>query len=347
MSFTFSCEFCRQTLKAEDEFAGQQANCPACGKRITVPVFVRNEMEEKRQPDDAVGSDKKGKQAEMICKRGEEVQKQKKLIIRMIRNGRYEGAFKFVQNSYCTHEDILEFLLEISYRDHDFQLALEYAEKLIERCPGSSVGYRWKAEILDDGFGKMEESIRLSTKAIELNPKDAQAYTIRGNTKRWMNPSDREGAMADYLKAIEIDETCPSAYSGIGWLTLNDANDSQEKPQTMLENARKMFATSLKKAEEKDELNYGAFQGIAAVLTAQGKPEKEFMPALEKAIKLSPKFPYAYIQRATAKLRRDNPPLDEIIQDFARAIAFSIDFSKINEGWLKILRELLVIYCKN
>lgn len=39
MSFTFTCEACGQKLEAEDEFAGKQANCPACGKEIIVPTL--------------------------------------------------------------------------------------------------------------------------------------------------------------------------------------------------------------------------------------------------------------------------------------------------------------------
>ena len=37
MSFTFNCKCCGQKLEAEDELAGEQVNCPACGKEIAVP----------------------------------------------------------------------------------------------------------------------------------------------------------------------------------------------------------------------------------------------------------------------------------------------------------------------
>ena len=130
----------------------------------------------------------------------------KKLAISKIKHGQFEEAFKFAHNSACTEEDILTFLLKISFRDHDFKNTLTYAERLIELHSQSSIGYRWKAENLDDGYDKTKESIRFSTKAIELDPNDAYAYVIRGNTKRWMEPADFEGATKDYNAAINIDE---------------------------------------------------------------------------------------------------------------------------------------------
>ena len=36
MSFTFYCPNCNQKLEAEDEWATQQADCPNCGKKITI-----------------------------------------------------------------------------------------------------------------------------------------------------------------------------------------------------------------------------------------------------------------------------------------------------------------------
>ena len=356
MSFTFNCECCGQKLEAEDELAGEQVNCPACGKEIAVPEPQVDEDDDgdkmaslhaEKEAEQRTLAELTGKRDALQKELTADVARLKELIVTKIKLGDYESAFNFARDEYCTEEDILVFLLEISFREHNFDIALKYAEELIEKCPDSSVGYRWKAEILDDGFGEMEESIRFSTKAIELNPKDARAYAIRGNTKRWMRVLDAEGAMADYIKAIEIDEKCGSAYSGLGWLALYAARGSDDvsKSRELAEKARKLFFSSMG-ADGENVLNYGALQGLAAVMEFQGEPEEEFMPALEKAIELSPQFPHAYVQRAMVKLKRDNPPLDEIIQDYARAIAFSRDFSKVSRTWLEKLRDLLEAYCE-
>ena len=36
MSFTFNCPHCQQKIEAEDEWIGQDAECPSCGKAIKV-----------------------------------------------------------------------------------------------------------------------------------------------------------------------------------------------------------------------------------------------------------------------------------------------------------------------
>lgn len=189
MSITFSCVFCGQKLDTEDAYQGQQFECPVCGQSITVPS--------------AYGNGKGVSKENNSCNNG---YPNKKLAISKIKHGQFEEAFKFAHNSACTEEDILTFLLKISFRDHDFMNTLTYAERLIELHSQSSIGYRWKAENLDDGYDKTKESIRFSTKAIELDPNDAYAYVIRGNTKRWMEPADFEGATKDYNAAINIDE---------------------------------------------------------------------------------------------------------------------------------------------
>lgn len=357
MSFTFTCGICGQELEADDDYAGKQVNCPACGKEITVPEHQEPEEDDSSRQA-SLEAEKKSeleKQAELEEKRdalqkelNADVTRLKELIVTKIKLGDYESAFNFARDEYCTEEDILVFLLEISYRDHNYDKALEYAEKLIEKSPDSSVGYRWKAEILDDGFGSVEESIRCSTKAIELNPKDTEAYVIRGNTKRWMTPPDLHGATADYMSAIKIDRKCSQAFSGIGWIAMNGAynaldNGKQQDVKEMAKQAEEWFQTAI---GENKGLNYGAWQGLAAAKELLGASEDEFLPLLDMAIKLSPRFKHAYIQRAKAKLNRDTPPLEEIIQDYARAIAFTEDSAKIDRNWLKELMVLLASYFK-
>ena len=36
MSFTFNCPICNQSLEAEEEWIGQQAECPGCGQTVTI-----------------------------------------------------------------------------------------------------------------------------------------------------------------------------------------------------------------------------------------------------------------------------------------------------------------------
>ena len=56
MGFTFSCPHCNQELEAEDEWIGQEADCPVCGRRITImqPARATDSVEETSQPTEAV-----------------------------------------------------------------------------------------------------------------------------------------------------------------------------------------------------------------------------------------------------------------------------------------------------
>lgn len=66
--------------------------------------------------------------------------------------------------------------------------------------------------------GKHHEAIELFTKAIELKPGFAHAYTYRGSAK--FDIGDWDGAYDDYSKAIEIDPTYAEPYDFRGRLKL-------------------------------------------------------------------------------------------------------------------------------
>lgn len=331
MNFAFYCVFCGQKLEIEEEYSGQQCECPICGKFITVP-FANAKLEIQSESNS----------------HGQTDTHRYKKAISDIKRGEYEEAFRFAKVSSCTEDDILLFLLEISTREQDYGKALNYSDKLIELHPKSSIGYRWKAEILDDGYGKTEESISCSTKAIELEPNDANAYVIRGNTKRWMNPPDTEGAITDYKTALKIDDNCGTAYSGLAWSTLSMLYSVEEKERnsSKFEELAKKTEMLFRKAMEMAEPeNYGAFQGLAAIHEIMGHPENECLSILEHAIRLSPRSGYLYIQRANLKRRIRTTMINDLIQDYARGIGYSQDFSRISPQWISTLKDLLVSYC--
>lgn len=39
-NFTFNCPQCDQTLEAQDEWRGQQTQCPSCGTNIEIPKIM-------------------------------------------------------------------------------------------------------------------------------------------------------------------------------------------------------------------------------------------------------------------------------------------------------------------
>lgn len=66
--------------------------------------------------------------------------------------------------------------------------------------------------------GQHQEAIKKYTRAIELMPDFAQAYTFRGSAR--FDLGDWEGAYDDYTKAIEIDPTYAEPYDFRGRVRL-------------------------------------------------------------------------------------------------------------------------------
>jgi tetratricopeptide (TPR) repeat protein len=66
--------------------------------------------------------------------------------------------------------------------------------------------------------GKHEEAIKRFSKAIDLMPDFATAFTYRGSAK--FDTGDLEGAYEDYTKAIEIDPTYAEPYDFRGRIRL-------------------------------------------------------------------------------------------------------------------------------
>ena len=67
-----------------------------------------------------------------------------------------------------------------------------------------------------DSLKDFKGSIAHFTKAIELEPDNAEYYSRRGKSKYFSD--DYEGSIADYTKAIELDPDNASAYYNRGGL---------------------------------------------------------------------------------------------------------------------------------
>ena len=84
---------------------------------------------------------------------------------------------------------------------------------------GVAFGQQTAEDFVDRGVAKgkkgdLDGAIADCTKAIELNPKSAVAYSIRGLAKG--KKGDLDGAMADCNQAIELDPKCADAYLNRG-----------------------------------------------------------------------------------------------------------------------------------
>jgi tetratricopeptide (TPR) repeat protein len=68
--------------------------------------------------------------------------------------------------------------------------------------------------IFDAFMGRYDQSILHYTKALEANPKDVRAYTLRGGV--YLTSGQYDEAISDYTKALEINPMFVPAYNERG-----------------------------------------------------------------------------------------------------------------------------------
>ena len=240
----FTCKHCNQKLEADLDLVGEKVLCPACQNELVVSAIIDESyivlQENIKKYPDLSDFDR----AELLINKHE-----------------FNAAHYLLQITNLSPNDHLRLEIEFFCQKKEWESAKNLAELYIKLYPDSAIGYRWLAEILDDGFEEREKAIATATKAIELDPKFAEAYVIRGNTKRWLSPADNEGAEEDYNTALQIDSTLGRAYVGLGWIYYDNGDYIK---------ATKKFTESF--TYDKGT-GYGAWQGLALVLHKLGKLE--------------------------------------------------------------------------
>lgn len=213
-----------------------------------------------------------------------------------------DEAERIIMSSKWESAVLLPLRINLLFLRRNYKEALALVEQMLNENPDSAIAYRWKAEILDDGFHDYKTSVECSSKAIILDPSYAEAYVIRGNTKRWMNPADNEGAIDDYNQALKYDKNNSSAYSGIGWALLAMPGKLNE--------ALQKFTTALCC----DSNSYAAYQGISSVFFKKNQLDKA-IEYINKAIEINPDAYYLYNTRAYYKKALGEPPVEEVFDD--------------------------------
>lgn len=224
----------------------------------------------------------------------------------LLEKRKLDDAEKLMQTSDLSPADLLPFKIQLLFLRQNYKEALVLVEEMLLENPNSAVAYRWKAEILDDGFHDYKKSIECSSKAIELDPSYAEAYVIRGNAKRWMTPADNEGAIGDYNSALKHDKNNAGALSGMGWALLRMPGKEDE--------ALQKFTTALCY----DQNSFAAYQGISCVFYGKNQPAKA-IEYVNKAIELNPDAYYLYETRALYRKGLGKSSAEEVFDDYCIA----------------------------
>lgn len=206
-------------------------------------------------------------------------------------------------------------------RQKDWERAITDWTSLIALKPEASV-YEHRGDTLVEARA-FDRALADFTKAIELDPKDADLLVARARAKRLSG--DRVGALADYSAAHAQDPSLPAVAADLSNADKADAarHDFQralqkisESSKALLESQKNLLKAQLQKAHLEARLQ----RFVAGDKRTPAEVVKEVSTALEQGIADAED----YLDRARAYARLSKFP--EAIADATKAIALKADF---------------------
>jgi tetratricopeptide (TPR) repeat protein len=185
--------------------------------------------------------------------------------------------------------------------------ALQLAEEALDMDKTNTIALFYKAFALSD-LKQFEESIETYSRCIWEFDKVRNAawlvwcYNNRGRARAMKG--DREAAISDFTRAIELEPDSPVAYSNRG----NVKSEKGEHDSAIVD---------YNKAIEIDSNYAGAYLNRGHAKLHKGEID-EAMADYSHVLRLKPDYPPAYHHRGVA--RRANKDLDGAIEDFSRAV---------------------------
>jgi tetratricopeptide (TPR) repeat protein len=195
----------------------------------------------------------------------------------------------------------------------DLDGAIADYNRAIELNPKDEDAYNNRGNAKDDK-GDHDGAIVDFNRAIELKPKDEDAYYNRGNAKK--AKGDYDGAITDYDRAIELNPKDPDAYNNRG---------VAKKAKGDLEGAMADYDRAI----ELDPKHEHAYVGRGNAKQAKGDYDGA-MADFNRAIELDPKDAIAYNNRGNAK--DDKGDHDGAMADYNRAIELDPKYALAYRG---------------
>ena len=183
----------------------------------------------------------------------------------------------------------------------DLEAAMDAYTKAIELNPTDADAYNNRGNA-KDALGQHDAAVADLDRAIELNPTDADAYNNRGVVKRALGQHD--AAVADYDRAIELNPTYAFAYNNRG-----NAKDALGQHDAAV--------ADLDRAIELNPTDADAYYNRGNVKDALGQHDAA-VADLDRAIELNPTYAFAYNNRGVVK--RALGQHDAAVADYDRAI---------------------------
>jgi len=191
--------------------------------------------------------------------------------------------------------------------------ALADLNKAIELDPKLAQAYGLRG-LLHMISNQYPQALADYNKAIELDPKYAPAYLNRGLV--YQKSKQYPQALADYSKAIELDPKFANAYYNRGWIY----QDSKQYPQALADYSK---AIELDPKFAKAYYNRG-------VLYQDSKQYPQALADYSKAIELDPKYANAYFNRGL--IYQDSKQYPQALADFNKAIELNPKYADAYSG---------------
>jgi len=150
-----------------------------------------------------------------------------------------------------------------------------------------------------------EAAFKLANAALALNPESAELYALRGQC--WYEKDDSESARGDFEEALEIDDKCAAAHSGLGQLAFDD-DEYEESIQHYTQALR----------NDPENTDYLAQRGLAREWNGDLQDaRKDYVSALKIDSTFSPAIRgRAFVDIEFGKFQEGMTGLDSIISEY-------------------------------
>ena len=207
------------------------------------------------------------------------------------------------------------------YKKGRYELAQKLAITLTEHYPNHPFGWKILGVLLKR-IGKIQDSLIVNKKLLEISPNDAEAHSNMGVIFRELGRLNE--AEQSYKKAIAIKPDYAEAYNNFG-NTLKELGRLKEAEQCY----RKAIATLPTYAEAHSNLGV-TLNELGRILEA----EKSY----KKAIAINPNYSTAYNNLGNAQ--KELGKLQEAEQSYKKAIAIKPDYAEAYNNFGNTLKEL-------
>ena len=221
--------------------------------------------------------------------------------------GYYYQGFKEFKGIKRSHINILIIivLLTFSYMSYERNKVwannLSLYDDVISKYPNAFFAYGNRGLAKDD-LGDKQGALDDYNKALELNPHNSEAYNNRGLVKDHMG--DYRGAADDYTKALEINPKYDEAYVGRG-----NAKNAMGNYEGAIEDYNKALEINIKSAK--------AYYNRGVVKATLGKMQEAIVD-FNTSIEINPQYAEAFNNRGNAKGSLGD--MHGAINDFTKSI---------------------------